>query len=288
MRTWWRADDLTASALLRLQAPHSSYPLTDRQKKGEDCDDTYTKALHTSASRPLHSDTSGGDGTSDAFAVRTARRYAWRPDARIVHAARLGGQTHPPPGDVDRNGGSRGVWCAGNVGRRAGPRLEEDHQRDAREGCGYMFSPLWHVGRSSHVSMTNGASPVAPSIDPHYWRDSTASIATPHGWQKPSPHRTLNIAAIPGMVEDYRQAARKGENDHARRSETRQQVSRHCAAEPRQRDSNTVKPGSRIPDRAGIFSRLLLTERSSSVDELRRAPSTGIDCQLLQAGHSLS
>jgi len=136
--------------------------------------------------------------------------------------------------------------------------------------------------------MTNGAAPVAPSIDPQYWLDSTASMATPHGWQKPSPHRTLDISAIPGMVEDYRQAARKGENYHARRSETRQQVSRHCAAEPRQRDGNTVKPGSRIPDRAGIFSRLLLTERSSSVDELRRAPSTGIDCQLLQAGHRLS
>ena len=117
---------------------------------------------------------------------------------------------------------------------------------------------------------------------------STASMATPHGWQKPSPPRTLDISDIPGLVEDYRQAARKGENSHARRSETRQQVSRHCAAEPRQRDGNTVKPGSRIPDRAGIFSRLLLTERSSSVDELRRAPSTGIDCQLLQAGHSLS
>jgi N-ethylmaleimide reductase len=35
-----------------------------------------------------------------------------------------------------------------------------------------MFSQLWHVGRSSHVSMTNGAAPVAPSIDPQYWLDS--------------------------------------------------------------------------------------------------------------------
>ena len=90
-----------------------------------------------------------------------------------------------------------------------------------------MFSQLWHVGRSSHVSMTNGAAPVAPAIEPQDWLDSTASIATPHGWQKPSPHRTLDISDIPGMVEDYRQAARKGENSHARRSETRQQVSRH-------------------------------------------------------------
>ena len=54
-----------------------------------------------------------------------------------------------------------------------------------------MFSQLWHVGRSSHVSMTNGAAPVAPSIDPQYWLASTASIATPNGWQKPSPQRTI-------------------------------------------------------------------------------------------------
>ena len=142
MRTWWRADDLTASALLRLQAPHSSSPLTDRQEKGEDGDDTYTKALHTSARRPFHSDTSGGDGTSDAFAVRTARRYSWRPDARIVHAARLGGQTHPLRGDVDCNGGSRVVWCAGNVCRRAGRRWEQDHKREAREGWPHVLATL--------------------------------------------------------------------------------------------------------------------------------------------------
>ena len=29
---------------------------------------------------------------------------------------------------------------------------------------GRMFSQLWHTGRSSHVSMTNGATPVAPSV----------------------------------------------------------------------------------------------------------------------------
>ena len=193
------------------------------------------------------------------------------------------------PGDIpgDLMLGSRVVWCAGNVCRRAGRRLEQDHKRDAREGWPHVLATLACGPLVARLD-DQQSSPVAPSIEPQDWLASTSSIATPHGWQKPSPHRTLDISAIPGMVEDYRQAARKGENSHARRSETRQQVSRHCAAEPRQRDGNTVKPGSRIPDRAGIFSRLLLTERSSSVDELRRAPSTGIDCQLLQTGHSLS
>src|SRR3984893_168135 len=43
---------------------------------------------------------------------------------------------------------------------------------------GRMFSQLWHVGRSSHVSMTDGATPVAPSVIPEYWQDSTASVST--------------------------------------------------------------------------------------------------------------
>ena len=72
-----------------------------------------------------------------------------------------------------------------------------------------MFSQLWHEGRSSHVSMTSGAAPVAPSIDPQYWVDSTVNTSTPDGWQQPSPHRMLDISEIPGIVEDYRKAAER-------------------------------------------------------------------------------
>jgi N-ethylmaleimide reductase len=74
---------------------------------------------------------------------------------------------------------------------------------------GRMFSQLWHTGRSSHVDMTNGAMPVAPSVVPSYWLDATPSISTPSGWAKPSPHRALDIAEIPGIVEDYRKAAER-------------------------------------------------------------------------------
>ena len=31
VRAWLKADELTESALLRLQGPHSSYPLTERK-----------------------------------------------------------------------------------------------------------------------------------------------------------------------------------------------------------------------------------------------------------------
>ncbi len=74
---------------------------------------------------------------------------------------------------------------------------------------GRMFSQLWHTGRSSHVDMTDGATPVAPSAVPSYWLDSTSNISTPGGWAKPSPHRALDIAEIPGLVEDYRKAAER-------------------------------------------------------------------------------
>src|SRR5260370_2448539 len=77
----------------------------------------------------------------------------------------------------------------------------------AKGGC--MFSQLWHVGRSSNVAMTNGVPPVAPSVVPSYWLDSTPNVSTPDGWVKPSPHRALDIAEIPGVVEDYRKAAER-------------------------------------------------------------------------------
>src|SRR6266436_5999522 len=72
---------------------------------------------------------------------------------------------------------------------------------------GLMFSQLWHTGRSSNVAMTNGAPPVAPSVVPSYWLDSTPNVSTANGLVKPSPHRALDIAEIPGVVEDYRKAA---------------------------------------------------------------------------------
>jgi len=65
------------------------------------------------------------------------------------------------------------------------------------------------VGRSSNVVMTNGAPPVAPSVVPSYWLDSTPNVSVPNGWVKPSPHRALDIAEIPGVVEDYRKAAER-------------------------------------------------------------------------------
>lgn len=74
---------------------------------------------------------------------------------------------------------------------------------------GFMFSQLWHTGRSSHVDVTGGSSPVSASVNPAYWEDVSRRTSTPSGWVHPSPHRALEIAEIAAIVDDYRQAAER-------------------------------------------------------------------------------
>lgn len=69
---------------------------------------------------------------------------------------------------------------------------------------GHIFLQLWHVGRISHPSLqTNGALPVAPSaIRPD------GDAYTYQGLQPMVTPRALDIAEIPGIIEQYRHAAR--------------------------------------------------------------------------------
>lgn len=74
---------------------------------------------------------------------------------------------------------------------------------------GLMFAQLWHAGRLSHVS-TSGETPVAPSVDPDFWTNPASPanlVSTPDGLVPPSPHRALDIAEIPGVIDEYRVAA---------------------------------------------------------------------------------
>jgi N-ethylmaleimide reductase len=73
---------------------------------------------------------------------------------------------------------------------------------------GYMFSQLWHTGRSGHID-TSGIMPVSSSVDPSYALDKAVLVSTPHGWDHPSPHRALDSSEIPGIVDDYRKAAER-------------------------------------------------------------------------------
>jgi N-ethylmaleimide reductase len=76
----------------------------------------------------------------------------------------------------------------------------------------HIFSQLWHTGRSSHNEMTGGVQPVSASVNPSYWEDGSHLISTPRGWEKPSPHRALDITEIPNIIEDYWRAAQRAKS----------------------------------------------------------------------------
>jgi N-ethylmaleimide reductase len=69
---------------------------------------------------------------------------------------------------------------------------------------GRIFLQLWHVGRQSHIDMTNGATPVAPSVVPF-----EQVVVTGNGWVPVSPHRALETEEIQGIVEEFRQGAER-------------------------------------------------------------------------------
>ncbi len=68
---------------------------------------------------------------------------------------------------------------------------------------GKIFLQLWHVGRVSHVDLQeNGAAPVAPSAI----RAETKTFVN-NGFEPVSTPRALALEELPGIVNDFRQAA---------------------------------------------------------------------------------
>jgi N-ethylmaleimide reductase len=68
---------------------------------------------------------------------------------------------------------------------------------------GRIVMQLWHVGRMSHVSLQqDGAAPVAPSA-----LRAEDNVFTEQGFEPASMPRALETHEIPGIVDDYRQAA---------------------------------------------------------------------------------
>jgi N-ethylmaleimide reductase len=71
---------------------------------------------------------------------------------------------------------------------------------------GYMFAQLFHAGRTAHIAVT-GEEPVSASVVPAYWADPSVVVMTPDGFSQPSPHRALETAEIPEIVEQHHAAA---------------------------------------------------------------------------------
>ncbi|QNH62437.1 alkene reductase [Hymenobacter sediminicola] len=69
---------------------------------------------------------------------------------------------------------------------------------------GRMFIQLWHVGRVSHPFFHNGELPVGPSAI----KPEGAKAFTGQGFEDVPAPRALELNEIPGVVDQFRQAAR--------------------------------------------------------------------------------
>lgn len=69
---------------------------------------------------------------------------------------------------------------------------------------GFIFSQLWHAGRLSHSSLSNGAPPVAPSA-----MKQPGKMVTAAGIVDYEEARELRLDEMPQIVDLYRQAAKR-------------------------------------------------------------------------------
>jgi len=67
---------------------------------------------------------------------------------------------------------------------------------------GRIFVQLWHVGRVSHVDLLGGDAPVAPSAI----RAGSKTFVN-NGFADVSEPRALELNELPGIIDDFRQAA---------------------------------------------------------------------------------
>ncbi|PQV49296.1 alkene reductase [Paraburkholderia sp. BL21I4N1] len=76
------------------------------------------------------------------------------------------------------------------------------HARGAR-----IVMQIAHDGRQSHVDLSGGNAPVAPSVVPY---DTT--VFTQNGWVPNSPHRALELDEIPALIRSFRDAAARAKD----------------------------------------------------------------------------
>lgn len=67
---------------------------------------------------------------------------------------------------------------------------------------GKIIMQIAHDGRQSHVDLSNGVAPVAPSVVPF-----EGLAFTQNGWVPVSPHREIGTAEIAKVIENFRKAA---------------------------------------------------------------------------------
>ena len=74
---------------------------------------------------------------------------------------------------------------------------------------GKIAVQMWHVGRISHTTLQpNGAAPVAPSAITAKAKTFLINADGSGSFANTSPPRALELSELPGIIEDYRKAAR--------------------------------------------------------------------------------
>jgi N-ethylmaleimide reductase len=76
------------------------------------------------------------------------------------------------------------------------------------EKGGKIILQLWHVGRTSHIDMTEGKIPIGPSENVPY----EGKAFTKNGWVPVTPNRSLKVEEIPVLLAEYRQAAHRAKD----------------------------------------------------------------------------
>jgi len=97
-------------------------------------------------------------------------------------------------------------------GYLGGPGIYEEHHVAAwkrvadavHQKGGLIFMQLVHDGRQSHIDLTGGLPPAAPSVVPF-----EGMALTQNGWVPVSEHRALELNEIPAIIEGFRQGARR-------------------------------------------------------------------------------
>jgi N-ethylmaleimide reductase len=69
---------------------------------------------------------------------------------------------------------------------------------------GSIVMQIAHDGRQSHIDLSDGKLPIAPSVVPF-----EGQAFTQDGWVPVSPHRALEINEIPALIESFRRGAQR-------------------------------------------------------------------------------
>lgn len=99
----------------------------------------------------------------------------------------------------------QGIGYPWTPGIHTGPQVEgwKKITHAVHEAGSRIFAQIWHVGRVSHPIYHNGDKPVAPSaVKPE------GEIFTAEGMKEFVTPRPLGKSEIPGIIDDYAQAAR--------------------------------------------------------------------------------